>query len=154
MILCYDQRGQAVSLAPEAIEFRLAGYGVLVENNQVLLWPNPATQLWQLPGGIAAKEQSLNQAVRQYFQEVTGVMPELGPLLLAEERYESDSEGRGYHLAVFYYAVERLTTSMAGLVDFDNPAAPEWIPVPTLERRQLQGGYDAIQIAYQRQRTE
>ena len=146
-ILCYDQNGLSAAIAEEQITFSPAAYGILIENNQLLLQRHPVTDLWRLPGGVLAAQETPGQAVRRHFRAVTGMTPLLGPLLHVEEQYWLEGEGQGRHLSVLYYALERPTALVAGLINFDHPERPEWIALDALDRSQLQFGYEAIQAA-------
>lgn len=146
-ILCYDQNGRSAPLPPEQITFSPAAYGILIENNQVLLQRHPITELWRLPGGVLAGQETPGQAVRRHFRAVTGMTPLLGPLLHVEEQHLLLEEEKGLHLSVLYYVLERPTALVAGLINFDHPQRPEWIPLDALDRSQLQFGYEAIQAA-------
>jgi ADP-ribose pyrophosphatase YjhB (NUDIX family) len=146
-ILCYDQNGRSAAIPQDEIIFFPAAYGILIENNQVLLQRHPVTDLWRLPGGILAGQETPGQAVRRHFRAVTGMSPLLGPLLHVEEQYLLEREGQGLHLSVLYYALERPAALVAGLINFDHPQRPEWIALDTVDRSQLQFGYEAIQAA-------
>jgi ADP-ribose pyrophosphatase YjhB (NUDIX family) len=146
-ILCYDENGRSAAIAEEALTFSPAAYGILIENNQVLLQRHPVTDLWRLPGGVLASQETPGQAVRRHFRTVTGMAPLLGPLLHVEEQYLLEGEEQGLHLSILYYVLERPAALVAGLINFDHPQRPEWIALDALDRSQLQFGYEAIQAA-------
>lgn len=145
MISCFDAQGSSVSVAPETVTFRPAVYGIFIENEQVLLLRHPQRGLWQPPGRILQSHEIPMEVVRHHFREVTGVMPLLGPLLYVEEQHWLDEEGRAWHLSVLYYALDRTTSMATTLADIQGSQETEWVPLDTLQRQEMQFGYQAIQ---------
>jgi ADP-ribose pyrophosphatase YjhB (NUDIX family) len=150
-VICFDDHGRATSVSPAEVTFRPAVYGVLLEHEQVLLRLHPATGLWLLPGGLVDGYEKPTQAVRRHFRAASSVAPVTGPLLLVEEQYRIDAEGRAWHLSVLYYAVTRPSAGSQSLIDFENAHRPEWAALDTLTPERLQFGYDAIRLAQARQ---
>lgn len=140
-IICHDVQGNCVLVAPEALLFRPAVYGIFLENHQVLLQKHPDTGLWFPPGTVLAEHETPAQAIRHTFRQLTGMTPRPGPILYLEDQYLVDGERRAWHFAVVYYALERssaaATLSESGKV--------EWTPLDTLQRTQMQFGYEAVQ---------
>lgn len=139
-ILCYDDNGNTVPVAPEALSFRPAVYGIFIENNQVLLLRHAVTGLWQPPGGVLAANESPTQQIRQIFRRLTGMSTRLGPVLYMEDLFLIDDERRAWHYAVLYFALERHTAVSAQA----DSATVEWIPLANLQRQQMQLGYEAV----------
>lgn len=66
------------------MDIRVAAYGVIVRDGQVLLTHWHEGRQWSLPGGgIEAGEQPADAAVREIFEE-TGFVASLGRLLLSD----------------------------------------------------------------------
>lgn len=149
-VYCCDIHGNLWPFSRPQLKFSPAVYGLLIENNRVLLQVELHTSLYHPPGGRVAAEQTTAQAVRQHFRAATGITPEVGQLLLVQDEYRVDYERQPWHLAVMYFALTRPTIGRSSLIDFDNPAKPEWIALNHLERTQMQFGYDAIQVALKR----
>ncbi|MCP5096114.1 MAG: NUDIX domain-containing protein [Chloroflexi bacterium] len=144
-IACYDSNGNEILVSPENITFRPAVYGIFIEHQQVLLTRHLQTGLWQPPGGILQQLETPNQAVRHHFREVTGMTPRLGSLLLVEDHYIVDDEKQAWHLSVLYYALKRPEATVASLTEIESSSQPEWVPLATLKREQLQLGFEAIE---------
>lgn len=141
-IICHDIQGNPIPVAPEALIFRPAVYGIFIENNQVLLHKYQYSSLWCPPGAILAAHETPNQIIRHTFRKLTGMTPKLGPMLYMEDQYLFDGERRAWHFAVVYYALERPST--AATLSMDS-GITEWVPLADLDRRQMQFGYEAIQ---------
>jgi ADP-ribose pyrophosphatase YjhB (NUDIX family) len=144
-MLCFDDFGRAIDIPPGRLQQRLAVYGVLVEGDQILLLSHPKTGWWRLPGGIAEPKETPQAALLRHFRQSANFTPMIGPLLLVEDRYWADETGQGWLLVSFYYGLRRQTTGVAGLINFENSAHPEWVIVTDLTRDRLLFGYDAIQ---------
>lgn len=140
-ILCHDVHGKTVPVAPEALLFRPAVYGIFIENNQVLLQKHPHSELWRPPGVLLADNETPGQAIRHAFRQLTGMTPRLGPMLYVEDQYVVDGEQRAWHFAVVYYALERPSTAAT----LSDSGKMEWVALETLRRREMQFGYEAIQ---------
>jgi ADP-ribose pyrophosphatase YjhB (NUDIX family) len=140
-ILCHDVSGGTFPVAPEALFFRPAVYGIFIENSQVLLQKQPQTMLWQPPGTILAENETPTQAVRHIFRRLTGMTPRVGVMLYVEDQYVMDSDRRAWHLSVVYYALERPSTAAT----ISDSSKIEWVPLDELDRSQMQFGYEAVQ---------
>lgn len=146
-IRCYDEDGRSVPVAPEAITFRPAVYGIFIENDTVLLWRHPRTQRWQPPGGILDDLQTPDQAVRYHFRNLTGITPLLGPLLYTEDRYVLDRDRRAWHLSHLYYALDRPPLTSTTPAELSGEQEISAVPLAELRRQDMQFGYDAVQAA-------
>jgi hypothetical protein len=127
------------------IGIRPAVYGILIENDQVLLQPHESSKLWQPPGRILRTGDVPTSAVLRCFQAAAGIQPLITSLLLAEDRYWQDMDGHLWQLSVLYYALIRPTAGVAGVIDFDSPARPEWFPLENLTREKMLLGYEAVE---------
>lgn len=144
-VRCYDAAGNAVAVAPEAITFRPAVYGIFIENQQVVLLAQPQTNLWRPPGRILQSHEVPTQVVRHTFRQVTDMMPALGPLLFVEDQYRVDEDGRAWHLSVLYYALNRAEVTPTTFTGISPAPQYEWIPLSALRRDRMLFGYEAIQ---------
>ncbi|GAB4155783.1 MAG: hypothetical protein Fur0021_23500 [Candidatus Promineifilaceae bacterium] len=141
----FDSWGKLQQAPPTTVLFRPAAYGILIENNQILLQRQPETGAWTLPGGIVPAAETPTQTVRQAVQLAAGFVPEVGPLLFVETLHRLE-DNAAWRLAALYFHLSRPKLTYA-MVDFDTPTRPEWISLNTLLREQLQSGYDAIRAA-------
>ena len=151
-VSCYDVYGKAVPVATESIAFRPAVYGILIENDQVLLLRHPRTELWYPPGSVLASHDTPTQTVRHYFRQLTGMTPILGPLLFVEDQYYIDDARQAWHLSVLYYVLDRPVATATTPADVESSAEPDWLPLVELKRNQMQFGYEAIQAGWLRLR--
>lgn len=151
--LCYNWQGEVVAVAADALKSRPAVHGVFIENGRVLLLHHSPTNLYYLPGGMVDSHERPSDALRHFFRQVTGIMPMLGTLLYTEERFFVDEAERPWQLMAMYYALQRPSTLIATLPEWESDLRSEFVPLETLKRQQLLFGYDAIQAARQRARA-
>ena len=148
LTVCVDLHGRPTAVPTAELQFSLAVYGLLIENNRVLLQVEPATGLYYPLGGRFAAEMPPVQALRQLVYAATGISPVVGKLLLMREELVLDGAQRPWRLCASYYALQRPLTGRSHLIDFSTAAKPEWFPLAKLTRQQMQFGYEAVQIAH------
>jgi ADP-ribose pyrophosphatase YjhB (NUDIX family) len=144
-IQIFDEQGQAKSVSSENLMFRPAVYGIFIEQDQILLLRDQATQLLFPPGRIVPENEEPAQAIRHYFRELADIAPILGPLLFIENQYRQEGE-QAWQLSVLYYAIERPSTASIRFSE-DEQTQPEWLRLDELERAQFQFGYEAVQAS-------
>ena len=145
MVRCYDAAGNAVVVAPDALTFRPAVYGIFIENQQIVLLEHADTKLWYPPGRILQSHEVPTQVVRHTFRQVTDMMPALGSLLFVEDQYRVDENGRAWHLSALYYALVRAQITTATFSGLSADPQYEWIPLSALKRERMMFGFEAIQ---------
>lgn len=149
-VYCTTSQGSLVPVPAAELTFSPAAYGILIENRRVLLQQHPGTGLWHPPGGILPDGQTPERGVRAFFRAATGFLPEVTSLLYLEEQHRLDERGRPWHLSVFYYGLQRSVRGAVGLAGVLESQRPEWVPVPSLKRIEMQFGYPAVMAAARR----
>lgn len=146
LIYCANGEDSLVAVPSQHVLFSPAGYGILIENGRALLLRQPTTGLWHPPGGRVMLGQTPGRAVRTAFWGATGITPHLGTLLAIEERYCLDYTGQAWHLSVMYYALTRPEASPT-INNGQTHTRPEWVPLKSITRDQMQHGFQALQAA-------
>lgn len=101
-IECPDLSGQMQRYAADAVKFRPAAYGILHDQESVLLARSRFTGRWDFPGGGVEPFEWLGDGmVREYFEE-TGLTIEVGELVHVAEAYVA-MFGHPFHSLRFYY---------------------------------------------------
>jgi len=149
-VYCTTSQGTLVAVPETEVTFRPAVYGILIENRRVMLQQHLESGLWHPPGGILLDGQTPERGVRAYFRTATGFLPELTSLLYIEEQYKLDEQGRAWALSIFYYGLRRAMGSTVGLAGVAENQRPEWVPVQTLSREEMQFGYPAVMAGARR----
>lgn len=149
-IVCYDPQGQPVPVAESALTFRLAAYGIFTENNDVLLLHDPQTDWLSWPGAELAVGERPLQVVSRAYHQLTGIVPRVGPLVLMEDLYQVDGDGRAWHLSAMYYWLERPSATALSLTAVDNNNRPRMILAASVDINQLKFGRQALQLVLRR----
>lgn len=145
-IACYDPHGNKHAVAIDSLTFLPAAYGLLIENNHILLTKHKISGLWFPPGITLAAGETPTQAVRQHFRRVTGMVPEVDALVFVEDRYLYEEE-QGWKLSAMYYALRRSTTAVSTVTEATDNIPKQWLDLADLSREQLQFGYEAIRAS-------
>lgn len=140
---CVDEEGDVVAVPAGEVTFRPAVYGILLDNQRVILERQEQNGLWRLPGGRLDRGQAPSQILQARFRAATGFAPARGPLLLLEEQHRVDAEGRAWRLAVLYYALRRPAGGVAAMGD----DGPQWVPLDDLAPEKMLFGYRAVVAA-------
>lgn|GEM_PF-2735956 len=143
---CLTTTGALVMVPADEVTFGVAVYGILVENERVLLRRHPETGLWEPPGGRLFGRQAPEQGVRSLFRAQTGLVCDPVLRLLLESQHRLDEQGQAWELTVITYQLQR-TRGSTITAPAGGGEQPLWIPLDELQREQMQTGYDAIQIA-------
>jgi ADP-ribose pyrophosphatase YjhB (NUDIX family) len=144
-IICHDPDGKPVQVAPEALQFRPAAYGIFIENELILLQKQPESGLWFPPGRPLRPQDTPAEAIRHHFRQLIGVIPIIGSFLFVTEQYLVDAAQNAWREAQTYYLVERPPVVETTLPAVGTAVPPEWIRLNDLTRTQMQFGYDAVQ---------
>jgi ADP-ribose pyrophosphatase YjhB (NUDIX family) len=147
-VACLTGSGELLLVPASELQYGVVVYGILIENQRVLLRRNPETDLWQPPGGHLVARQAPDQGVRSLFRAQTGLVCDPGRRLFLETQHRIDSQGIAWELAVIYYDLQRHPGSMITLPPGDGDQ-PVWLPLGELKREECQTGYEAIQVAAQ-----
>jgi len=133
----------------DVVAFRPAVYGILIdEYQQIFLVRHHETGFWFPPGAILQPHETLKQAVCYHFRQATGITPEVGQLLLVEERHMCNGTGQNLQVMAFYYVLRRSVMTAVTRNEANETAVEgRWFPLTELKRTDLQFGYDAIHLA-------
>lgn len=78
-IICRDLEGNKKEFNSEDLTFRLSVYGVLIENNKILL--GRILGKYDLPGGGVEKHENVEEALKREYFEETGIDIEVGEII-------------------------------------------------------------------------
>ena len=144
-VVCYDAKGNAVSVPLESIRYAPAAYGILIDQQQVALLIDEETGLWYPPGGILTSRETPIHAVLIHFRRVSGINPVVGPLLYVEDQYRVDVDGEAWLLSVLYYALERPVLRSAIRTEIADNSHLHLVELDEIERKRFLFGYHAVQ---------
>jgi ADP-ribose pyrophosphatase YjhB (NUDIX family) len=151
-VACLTSEGKLILVPADELHYGVVVYGILIENERVLLRRNLETGLWEPPGGHLVGRQAPRQGVRSLFRAQTGLVCEPERRLLLESQHRIDIRGEAWELAVIHYALQRNPGSTLTLPP-DERIQPVWIQLRELKREEMAAGYEAILVATQHNGT-
>lgn len=95
-------------LPPVGIGYRLSAYGILFdEQGRALFGSDEKMNFgWNLPGGGINKDETLEQGLIREFEEETGLIVKVGPVVHNQDNFVIMPTGRPVHAVMHYYLVE------------------------------------------------
>ncbi len=130
--------------------FRVALYGVLVENGRVLLTDTvvPSGVITNFPGGGLELGESPLEAVAREFREETQIEVEVGELLFCSQRFQQNPEYPDEQLMHIYYRVRRVSGEVVDRGNNDDVVSVRWTsPAELPSRRILQVDLEFVESA-------
>lgn len=124
----------------------LLGVGAVVfRGDEVLLIQRgkpPLEGWWTLPGGLVESGERLESAVVREVLEETGLLVRPTAIAAVFERIMPDIDGRTeYHYVIIDYLCEHLSGTLEAASDV---AAAEWVPLASLQNRQIAPGTPGV----------
>jgi ADP-ribose pyrophosphatase YjhB (NUDIX family) len=90
------------------------------------------------------------QVVSRAYHQLTGIVPQVGPLVLMEDLYQVDEDGHAWHLSAMYYWLERPAATALSLAAVDDKNRPRLMPAVSVDINQLKFGRQALQLVLRR----
>jgi mutator protein MutT len=120
-------------------KFRVALYGVLIENNRVLVTNTrvPSGIITNFPGGGLELGEAPVEAVSREFQEETGITVAIQELLFCSQQFQQNPEYPTEQLIHIFYRVERMGGELITHGNNDDVASVEWVSLNDLEHKRV-----------------
>jgi|688.fasta_scaffold58422_5 mutator protein MutT len=135
---------------PKVTRFRVAIYGVLIENGKVLLTDTtvPSGIITNFPGGGLELGEAPLEAVAREFKEETNIEVAVGDLLFCSQRFQQNPEYPDEQLMHIYYRVRRVSGEVVDRGNNDDVVSVRWTaPAELLARRILQVDMEFVESA-------
>ena len=126
-------------MTPKVQKFRVALYGILLENNQVLMANTrvPSGIITNFPGGGLELGEAPLEALTREFQEETGLTVEVKELLFCSQNFQQNPEYPTEQLMHIFYRVERVGGELITQGNNDDVASVEWASLQELEQKRI-----------------
>ncbi len=126
-------------MSPKVQKFRVALYGVLVENGQVLMANTriPSGVITNFPGGGLDLGEAPLEAVARECKEETGLTVAVKELLFCSQRFQQNPEYPTEQLMHIFYRVERVGGELMTQGNNDDVASVEWTTLQELEHKRI-----------------
>lgn len=148
-VTCHDIHGNTKDIPASQLYFRPSVYGVLIENEKILLlkqWEG-----YDFPGGGMEKHETIIDCLKREFWEETGLDVEPVGLVACETSFFIMPHERGFaNCQVIYYAVRKV----GGYISTDNfdehekeyASEAEWVPLSEIKKIRFYNSVDSIKI--------
>jgi mutator protein MutT len=126
-------------MSQSVTKFRIALYGVLVENSKVLLATTrvPSGTITNFPGGGLELGEAPLEAVAREFMEETGLTVAVKELLFCSQQFQQNPEYPHEQLMHIFYRVERTGGTLITDGNNDDVAAVSWVTLHELESKRI-----------------
>lgn len=146
--ICVDIKGDNHKIAIDKLQFRPSVYGILIEDNKILLlkqWDG-----YDFPGGGIEIDETIEQALEREFWEETGIKVKQDKLITCETSFFLTPKGKALNSILIYYTVKKIS----GEISINNIAKseqeyigiPEWINLEKIEQLKYYNSIDSIKI--------
>lgn len=124
---------------PKVTRFRVAIYGVLIENGKVLLTDTtvPSGIITNFPGGGLELGEAPLEAVAREFKEETDIEVAVGELLFCSQRFQQNPEYPDEQLMHIYYRVRRVSGEVVDRGNNDDVVSVRWTALSELPSRRI-----------------
>ncbi len=126
---------------------RRSAYGVVLDDDRLLLVNTRSTGKWSFPGGRCEAGETDGEAAIREVREETGVNIAVGAVLVEIENYWYDTTGDAYHQRGIFFRCSPLTyaLSAAGNPDeHDEAERPMWVPLAELTPEAFQSFWGEV----------
>ena len=148
-VICKNVLGEESEVPVEELFFRPSVYGVLIENNKIMLskqWDG-----YDFPGGGIELGETIPEALRREFHEETGIRIKIGKLVNFEENFfEFRYQKLRSHSFLFYYTCKKIggDPSEQHLTEEEKAycGEAEWIDLKDIKKIKFYNNVDSIEI--------
>jgi len=138
-ITCHDINNKEFEIDVDKLNFRPSVYGLLVEDNKILLskqWDG-----YDFPGGGVNLDETVEEALKREFIEETGLEIEVGEVVHVETsffyRNSKKGEDKYWNCNLMYFLVKRISGELsadgADEAEREYIDMPEWVDIGDLD---------------------
>lgn len=134
-ITCRDIYGNTISIPLKKMIFRNSVYGLILNEDKLLVVRTRSTGLYAFPGGGIELGEPIADALHREIREETGINIEMGALAtLTEDFFYYNPGDEAYHAMLLFYWCQPLTTALVtdSEVYDEESEAPRWMSVSEL----------------------
>ena len=131
-ILCTNILGESIEVSPDELEFRPSLYGVIIENDTILLVPH--WDGWDFPGGGVHIGETFEETFEREVRKETGLTATIGEhLLTAQNFFLHPTSRKKFQSILMFFTHTRISgeISDSGFSEAEKGFAKkaEWVPV-------------------------
>ncbi len=150
MIICETITGATKKINKSKLVFRLAAYGVILKDNQILLVNTKSSGKWFFPGGaLEVGERSIESLKRELSEETGSKVENVNFLLHKETFFYYEPLDRAYHTLNCIYTADLVdqTSHFQNPDCLDEADGFEWVDIDTLAPSDMQSfGWEVVEM--------
>lgn len=143
-VICHDIHHNEKEFDSEKLTHRPSVYGILIENNKILL--SKQYDGYDFPGGGIELHETIDQALVREFWEETGLKIKPGKIMCSDTSFFIDARGQSFNCTLIYKIVEKVsgTLSKDNLDPEEKKYAdmPEWIDLNDIGKIKFYNGLE------------
>lgn len=148
-VICHDINNQETEVPIEKITWRPSAYGILIEDNKILLSKQYGG--YDFPGGGLEIWETVEEGMKREFKEETGILVEAGQIVHAQTSFFVPSYGLGHwNCVLVYFLCQKIRGdfSIEGFDEYEKQYAdmPEWIDIGDIEKIKFINAVDSVKI--------
>jgi len=136
LITCNAFLGGTKQLARDRLQFRPAVYGLIIDQDRIMLVNTIVSNRYSLPGGGVEIGELVEDALKREVREETGLEIEVGRFAgFKEDFFYYDPADLAFHSFLFYYYCRPLTFQFAVKEEIDDYSVdqPQWVEMKSLK---------------------
>lgn len=148
-IICRDWDEEKHEVSVDRVSFRISVYGVLIQDNQILLCPQRNGH--DFPGGGMEIYETVEQCLVREFREETGLSVSMQKLVHCEnEFYYALNREKAYNNLLLYYTCSYVDGEIStdGFDEHEKEYAreAEWVPLSKIEKIKFHNPVDSVAV--------
>ena len=113
LIRCFDHYGKEHNISAEKFVFRASAYGVLSDDNTILMVQERWSKLWEFPGGGVKTDERIDAALKREFLEETGLKVRISKLFsYKEDFFYAEDRDQAWHSLRFIFLVTKASGTL------------------------------------------
>jgi 8-oxo-dGTP diphosphatase len=145
---CTSLYGEKVSIPTEKLTFRIAGYGIVIQNGQILIATGKNTGKYWFPGGGVDLGEKITDAVRREIMEETGIEVEIKKELASEEIFfYYNPQDLAFHQYSIFFQCKPLSMEVGPEDQLDSEEEtekPHWVDIKKLKKEDFHPGAEKV----------
>ena len=133
--------GNKIKVPKEKFKFRTSAYGIIKNDNKLLLVNTRSSGKWFFPGGEVEIGESLEDTIKREVMEETGIEIEVEKFLTFKQTYfYYDPFDQAFQNYAFFYICKAKSFDLTekNQVEFDEAEKPTWVDFNNLKKDDFQ----------------
>jgi 8-oxo-dGTP pyrophosphatase MutT (NUDIX family) len=141
MVTCDSIYENSVAIPSNRLKFRASAYGVVLQDDKILLLINRSSGKYAFPGGGIEIYETVQEALKREVHEETGIEIDILSFVHFKEHFfYYDPLDEAFHSFMLFYLCRpnSLDLKSDDLVEDDESEKPRWMSLSSLKREDIQ----------------